>query len=146
MSTETDVVLRYVDYLRTGDEEILETAFAPDFHDHVSGQRGTGIMRVVRSWIAGSFADLTYEVHGVTTGDGLVMAWFSSRGRHVGNAFPQLAGREPTGREIVAEAVHIFRVADGKMTEHWAVRDDLGLLRQLDGGEAGSDRPRRTDS
>ena len=146
MSTETDVVLRYVDYLRTGDEEILETAFAPDFLDHVSGQRGTDIMRVVRGWIAGSFADLTYEVHGVTTGDGLVMAWFSSRGRHVGNAFPQLAGREPTGREIVAEAVHIFRVADGKITEHWAVRDDLGLLRQLDGGEAGGDRPRREDS
>ncbi len=106
MSTEIEIALQYVEYLRTGDEKIRESAFVPDFHDHVSGQRGTEILPVVRRWITESFADTTYEVHGVTTGDGLVMVWFSSRGRHVGNAFPQLAGREPTGREINAEAVH----------------------------------------
>jgi len=84
-------------------------------------------------------------VHGVTTGGGLVMLWFSSRARHVGNAFPQFAGREPTGRVIVAEAVHIFRVADGKLAEHWAVRDDLGVQRQIDSPEPvepPGDRPR----
>ena len=26
---------------------------------------------------------------------------------------------------------HGWRVADGKIAEHWAVRDDLGQLRQL---------------
>jgi hypothetical protein len=36
------------------------------------------------------------------------------------------------GKTIVAEAVHILRVVDGKLAEHWAVRDDLGVLRQLD--------------
>lgn len=30
--------------------------------------------------------------------------------------------------------VHIFRVEDGLTVEHWAVRDDLGLLRQLEAG------------
>lgn len=129
------MALRYVDYFRTGDETILEEAFAPDFLDHVSGRRGVEIMRVVRGWIEESFADSEYEVHGVTTGDGLVMLWFSSRARHVGNAFPQFAGRAPTGRTIVAEAVHIFRVADGRLAEHWAVRDDLGVLRQLESAE-----------
>jgi SnoaL-like polyketide cyclase len=29
------------------------------------------------------------------------------------------------------ELVHIFRVRDGKIVEHWAVRDDLGLMKQL---------------
>ncbi|TDC24447.1 ester cyclase, partial [Kribbella albertanoniae] len=129
---DTAVTLRYVDYLRTGDDAILEEAFAPDFLDHVSGRRGVEIMRIVRGWIAASFADAVYEVHGVTTGGGLVMLWFSSRARHVGNAFPQFAGREPTGRVIVAEAVHIFRVVDGRLAEHWAVRDDLGVQRQID--------------
>jgi predicted ester cyclase len=27
--------------------------------------------------------------------------------------------------------VHIYRVADGQIREHWAVRDDLSMLRQL---------------
>ena len=27
--------------------------------------------------------------------------------------------------------VHLYRVADGKIAEHWAVRDDLGMLLQL---------------
>jgi predicted ester cyclase len=27
--------------------------------------------------------------------------------------------------------VHIYRVAGGKICEHWAVRDDLGMLQQL---------------
>ncbi|WP_405057417.1 ester cyclase [Kribbella sp. NBC_01505] len=84
-------------------------------------------------------------MHGVTSGGGLVMLWFSSRARHVGNGFPQLAGREPSGRVIVAEAVHLFRVIDGRLAEHWAVRDDLGVQRQIDSAEPldpARDRPR----
>jgi len=138
MSTDNErLALRYVDYLRTGDETILSEAFSPDHLDHVSGRRGMDIMRIVRGWITESFADVTYEVHAVTTGADLVMLWFSNTGRHVGSGFPQLADREPSGRDIVAEAVHIFRVADGRLVEHWAVRDDLGMLRQLDGADRG---------
>jgi hypothetical protein len=29
------------------------------------------------------------------------------------------------------EHPHVYRVADGRIREHWAVRDDLGMLRQL---------------
>jgi predicted ester cyclase len=32
---------------------------------------------------------------------------------------------------VAVELVHIFRVRDGKIVEHWAVRDDLGLMKQL---------------
>lgn len=37
----------------------------------------------------------------------------------------------PRGKSIAVEIVHIFRVRDGKIVEHWAVRDDLGLMQQL---------------
>ena len=30
-----------------------------------------------------------------------------------------------------AEHIHIYRVAHGKLAEHWVVRDDLAMLRQL---------------
>ncbi len=61
-----------------------------------------------------------------------VMIWVTLHGRHVGNAFPFLAGRPVTGRHLDAEAVHIFRISDGLLTEHWAVRNDLALIRQID--------------
>jgi predicted ester cyclase len=126
------LVLRWVEYLRTSEDTILTEIFGADHHDHVSGQRGHEIYRTVQGWLEGTFADLSYDVHGVTTGDGLVMIWLSMKGRHIGNAFPALRdGPEPDGRTVTAPAVHIFRAADGRLSEHWAVRDDLGLLRQL---------------
>ncbi|WP_419866237.1 hypothetical protein [Ornithinimicrobium cerasi] len=30
--------------------------------------------------------------------------------------------------------MHLWRVADGLIVEHWATRDDLGVLRQLEAG------------
>ena len=27
--------------------------------------------------------------------------------------------------------LHLFRVTNGKITEHWAYRDDVGLIRQV---------------
>jgi predicted ester cyclase len=37
----------------------------------------------------------------------------------------------PKGKPVAVELVHVFRVRDGKIIEHWAVRDDLGLMKQL---------------
>jgi predicted ester cyclase len=52
-------------------------------------------------------------------------------GTHEASVMPLLDGLEPTGRRIEWEFVHLFRVQDGLIVEHSAVRDDLGLLRQL---------------
>jgi predicted ester cyclase len=37
----------------------------------------------------------------------------------------------PQGVRTAVEMVHIWKLADGKIVEHWAVRDDLGLMLQL---------------
>jgi predicted ester cyclase len=37
----------------------------------------------------------------------------------------------PSGRRFAHRQVHLGRVADGKVVEHRAIRDDLGLLQQL---------------
>ena len=104
----------------------------PEFYDHVSGQSGTEIFRLVREWGTATFADVTTEIHAVMTNADLVSVWITTQATHIGNAFPFLKGRPVTGRRISYQAVHIFRIADGTLAEHWAVRDDLGLLRQLD--------------
>lgn len=38
---------------------------------------------------------------------------------------------EPTGRPYTVQHIHLFRVVDGKIVEHWANRDDLGAARQV---------------
>ncbi len=37
----------------------------------------------------------------------------------------------PQGAKTSVEMVHIWRLANGKIVEHWAVRDDLGLMIQV---------------
>jgi predicted ester cyclase len=36
-----------------------------------------------------------------------------------------------TGRACSSEVIHVFRVVNGKVAEHWAGRDDLAVMRQL---------------
>ncbi len=38
---------------------------------------------------------------------------------------------DPTGRPYTVQHMHMFRLVDGKITEHWADRDDLGAARQV---------------
>jgi predicted ester cyclase len=45
--------------------------------------------------------------------------------------FIGLKGVAPTGRSFDAESVHAFRFVNGKIAEHWAVRDDLTMHNQL---------------
>jgi hypothetical protein len=37
----------------------------------------------------------------------------------------------PTGRTFAITQSHWFRMRDGRILEHWANRDDLGMARQL---------------
>ena len=49
------------------------------------------------------------------------------RGTHQGEFW----GQPPTGKRIEFEVIDIFRVADGKIVEHWAQLDALSLARKL---------------
>ena len=40
-------------------------------------------------------------------------------------------GIPPTGRRLAVRQAHMLRLHDGLIREHWAVRDDLGVLVQL---------------
>jgi predicted ester cyclase len=36
----------------------------------------------------------------------------------------------PTGKAYIVQQIHIFRIENGKTAEHWAVRNDLGMMQQ----------------
>ena len=42
-----------------------------------------------------------------------------------------LVGVNPTGRTFEVQHIHMYRVLGGKIAEHFANRDDVGMMRQL---------------
>jgi hypothetical protein len=42
-----------------------------------------------------------------------------------------LVGVQPTGRTFEVQQIHMYRVLDGKIAEHFANRDDIRMIRQL---------------
>ena len=78
-------------------------------------------------WLARVFADQRWEVHEVIADGDLVCVHATHHGRHVGS----LMGIEPTRRTVAYDYAHFLRYRDGKQVEHWSVRDDMTLMRQL---------------
>ena len=68
-----------------------------------------------------------FRHRGGRRGRGTVAVRGTCSGTHEG----ELWGIPPTGERFGAQQSHWFRVDDGKVAEHWAVRDDLGMIRQL---------------
>lgn len=78
-------------------------------------------------WLSSVFADQRWEIHDVIGEGDMVVVHATHHGKHVGN----LMGIPPTGRQVAYEYVHFLRFRDGKAVEHWSVRDDMTLMRQL---------------
>lgn len=62
----------------------------------------------------------------IAEGDKVVFRGTSS-GTHQG----ELMGLPPTGMQISVSGVHIMRLANDKIVEHWACSDQMGMMRQL---------------
>jgi predicted ester cyclase len=75
----------------------------------------------------------TAIVHRVVAQDDLVVVHLTMHGRHVASTMPLLAELPPTGNAVAWDFIHIWRVAGGSIVEHWACRDDVGLLAQVGG-------------
>ena len=90
---------------------------------------GTGpeAIRPVVRWLRGAFPDLAYDVEDAFGDSDRVALRCTTRGTHTG----EFLGHAPTGRRFSVQQIHIFRIEDGQIAEHWACRDDAAMLRQL---------------
>ena len=113
-------------------EQIIATGFvneeAEDDPDDVERQlHGPAGFLATSRWLRDAFSDLRFELQETIAEGDTVMAAAVMTGRHTG----PFNGIAPTGRPIAHKQVHIFTIADGRISRHRAVRDDLGLLLQL---------------
>jgi predicted ester cyclase len=113
------------------DAEAVDEFVSPDFNNHVTSAHGTEDMKRVARLYHDTVPDLDAEIeHLIADGD-LVALHVTLSGTHGGAV--ELGDRTlpPSGGQLSVRHVHIFRIADGRICEHWAVRDDLTLFRQL---------------
>lgn len=94
-----------------------------------------GLKRVFGSLLT-AFPDRKYLVEDLLAIEDKVICRLTVSGTHQGTPVIPVEGGmltsiAPTGKSYTVQQIHIFRVQNGKIAEHWAVRDDLGLMQQL---------------
>jgi predicted ester cyclase len=114
-----------------GDESAAEKYLAADFLNHTSGKRGIEDFRRIVRYVRAAFPDgrSTFDQE-IAEGD-RVMLLMTSSGTHLGEIHVPWGTIPPTGKRVSWQSVRIYRIEDGKIAEHWAVRDDLTMLLQI---------------
>lgn len=113
-----------------GNAEALAEIIAADGIDHQAPpNEPQGLEGAVRAmhWLRSVFSDQRWEINKVVGEADTVVVYATHHARHTG----ELMGIPPTGREVAYDYVHIVRFEDGMVVEHWGVRDDMMLMRQL---------------
>jgi predicted ester cyclase len=113
-----------------GNLDAADELIHPDFVNHEAppdNRQGPEGLKETVSWLRGLWGPMHADIEDVICEGDRVVARVMMHGRHEG----EFLGKEPTGKEFAAEQIHIYRIEDGKVIEHWSVRDDLGQALQL---------------
>jgi predicted ester cyclase len=121
---------RIVDGLNSGNLDALDDVFASGYVDR-SPFPGTtpdweGLKQGLTS-LRAAFPDFRYTIEDeIAVGDRFVQR-LSARGTQKG----EFQGIPATGKQAVWSEIHIARLLNGKVIEHWGVVDELGMMQQL---------------
>ena len=122
--------------LAVADEIIARNYVRHDPGDPFPAHGPDDVKRIV-SALRGMLPDFAIHVDAIIAeGDLVVSRYTATATDSVG-----YMGMPPTGKSIRTTAMQMFRFENGLIVESWAVRDDLGTLRQLGHFPAPGGRP-----
>jgi predicted ester cyclase len=124
LACEVMTAIDAADFARTA--ALLDDAFQLHYHGVPEPISRPVLIDMIRGYFD-AFPDMRHEVRQVLPGGDHVTMRVTVHATHRG----LYEGIAATGRQVAVEAIHILRIADGKIVEWWAAEDDLGLLRQL---------------
>jgi predicted ester cyclase len=118
-----------IELLWGGEEGRVGALVDPGYRDHAaeSVERGPALFASERRLLRCAFADVAVTSHEFVIAGEHAAARLHFRGLHVG----PYAGLEPCGRTVEWDEIHLWRVHDGRLAEHWVCRDDLAALCRL---------------
>jgi predicted ester cyclase len=134
MSTEENkALMRRIpqEVFNRGALDVVDEVMVADFVEHVPAMPGfpTGIagIKAHAAAMREAFPDFQYTVEDEIAEGDRVMHRVTGRGTMRG----ALMGMPPTGKQATWTEIHIGRVAGGKIVEHWAAFDMMGMMQQL---------------
>jgi predicted ester cyclase len=132
MSEENKRTTRRVldELFEQGNMDAADELVHPDFVNHEAppdNPQGPEGLRETITWLRGLWGPMHFDIEDEITEEDKVVARVVMHGKHVG----EFLGKEPTGKEFATKQIHVWRLEDGRMIEHWSVRDDLGQALQL---------------
>jgi predicted ester cyclase len=127
-----ELVRRWMAEIDKADPAIVAQYIADDYLDHnpppypglPAGREGVRRAFEIALTV---WSDYRHEIHRQIGEGDLVVTHITGHGRHTGEMF----GIPATGKEVQMSGISIYRVADGKLAEHWAQFDAFGLFVQL---------------
>jgi len=108
--------------------EYIEHAVATFGRSSPGRVPGPPTMRQTAQFIIDQFPDVVMTIESIIAEGDLVAVRLTARGTNLGPIGGMIP---PTGRSFSAGQCHWFRVEDGKLAEHWAIRDDLAAMVQI---------------
>ena len=129
------VIERWVESFNRGDVDRVVEMFAEDGRNFGRSVGRDGVRAVLMD-IYTRFPDAKLVVHEWIADSERVgfRATYSGTHRGVGRLpvdGAMLIGVPPTNRSFAVVHLHMFRIENGLITEHWGGRDDVGMMRQL---------------
>jgi len=131
--TNKEIIRKYFKAIdeegKTANAEILNEFLAEDFIEH---DPAPGIPPTRDGWkqLFKMFAEATpgyHVINDLIAEDDRVVAHITAYGKHVGTIF----GIPATNKEFSMKGIVIWRLKNGKITEHWAQNDMVGMMIQL---------------
>jgi steroid delta-isomerase-like uncharacterized protein len=126
-----DLYRQYVDgFMGRGDEAVADRIVDENVvsHDALPGQpAGREGLKAAFRQLRGAFPDLAPEIKDLVAEGDRVVARFVVTGTHTGD----FLGMSPTGKTFTYDEITIVRFENGRIVEHWAEMDSLGMMQQL---------------
>jgi predicted ester cyclase len=113
------------------DDATLERTFHPDYVSHTSPPEtpaGMATALDLRAFLSATFSDVRYRLIETVVEGNFAATYTRVSAVHTGDTF----GFPGTDKRFDVEQMHLLRFADdGRIVEHWGVRDDAGMMRQI---------------
>lgn len=121
--------------LNRGDIAAFLEDIAEDASNHGMKVGREGFAMVIED-IYQTFPDWSFEIVDLAAEGDSVVVRTTVKGTHLGvGQIPvnggMLVGVEPTGKTFEVQHIHWYKLRDGKIVEHYATRDDIGMMQQL---------------
>jgi steroid delta-isomerase-like uncharacterized protein len=122
------VVRRFIrEVFVDGRADRVSALVTDDFVSHGLPGSGPEVMQNAIQRTSKALANAAMQIEDIFGADDRVAVRLTSRATQSG----EFMGMPATGRTYEIEEIHIFRVADGRVAEHWHQIDAMGMLRQL---------------